>query len=198
MVLAGIGDTAPPQAPLSISQHDNVTAIWSAIAKAGGAAVEVDPAPLGGPAPAHVPAVLLVPVPAVSTICLPGGGCLTTLPDTLLFHFNSATLLPTADTVLRPLAEQARSDHQLVSITGYASPEGSATYNVALSKRRAIAVRNRLIALGVPPAQIISVTGLGAAGQSLDYCLANGQLDEARCATLRRVVVELSSAGATR
>ena len=67
VVLAGVGDTAPPQVPLSISEQDNVIAIWSAIAKAGGAtSVRVDPAPLSGPAPAHVPAVLLVPVPASS------------------------------------------------------------------------------------------------------------------------------------
>jgi OmpA-OmpF porin, OOP family len=197
VVLAGIGDTALPQAPLSISQQDNVTAIWSAIAKAGGAtSVQVDPAPLGGSAPAHVPAVSLVPVPAVSTMHGPGGTSTTSLPDTLLFYFNSATLVPAADTVLGPLAEQARSDHQLVSITGYASPEGSAAYNIALSKRRAIAVRDRLIALGLPSAQITRVTGLGAAGQSLEYCMVSGELDEARCATLRRVVVTLSPAEA--
>ena len=56
VVLVGVGDTAPPQLPLSIGQQDNVVAIWSAIAKAGGAtSVRVDPAPLSGPAPAHVP-----------------------------------------------------------------------------------------------------------------------------------------------
>ena len=150
VVLAGVGDTAPPQAPLSISEQDNVTAIWSAIAKAGGAtSVQVDPAPVSGPAPAHVPAVLLVPLPAVTSVSGPDGTTYR-LPDMLLFYFDSATLVPTADAVLRPLAEQARRRHLEVSITGYASPEGSVTYNVALSKRRAIAVRDRLIALGLP------------------------------------------------
>jgi OOP family OmpA-OmpF porin len=197
VVLAGLGDTAPPQVPLSIGEQQNVTAIWVAIANAGGAtSVRVDPAPLGGPAPARVPLVLPVPVPAASSMPGPGGTLITSLPDVLLFYFNSATLAPTADAVLRPLAERARSQHLGVSIAGYASPEGSAAYNIALSERRAMAVRDRLIALGLPADQITRVTGVGSAGQSLNYCLVNGQLDEARCATLRRVVVTLSSAEA--
>ena len=197
VVLAGIGDTAPPQVPLSISEQDNVTAIWSAIAKAGGAtSVQVDPAPVSGPAPVHVPAVLPVPLPVVSSVPGPGGTITYRLPGVLLFYFESATLVPTADAVLRPLAEQARRRHLEVSITGYASPEGSVTYNVALSKRRAIAVRDRLIALGLPPGGITRVTGAGTAGQTLSACLTQGQLDEAKCATLRRVVITLSPAKA--
>jgi OmpA-OmpF porin, OOP family len=197
VVLAGIGDTAPPQVPLSIGEQDNLTAIWSAIAKAGGAtSVQVDPAPVSGPAPVHVPAVLLVPLPAVSSVPGPGGIITYRLPGVLLFYFESATLVRTADAVLRPLAEQARRRHLEVSITGYASPEGSVTYNVALSKRRAIAVRDRLIALGLPPAQITRVTGAGTAGQTLSACLTQGQLVEAKCATLRRVMVTLSPAEA--
>jgi OOP family OmpA-OmpF porin len=196
VVLAGIGDTAPPQVPLSIGEQQNVTAIWVAIAKAGGAtSVRVDPAPLGGPAPARVPLVLPVPVPAASIRTGPGG-TLISLPDVLLFYFNSATLAPAADAVLQPLAERARSQHLGVSITGYASPEGSAAYNTALSERRAIAVRNRLIALGLPAAQITHVTGAGTDGQTLGACLTHGQLDEAKCATLRRVMVTLSPAKA--
>jgi OOP family OmpA-OmpF porin len=197
VVLAGVGDTALPQVPLSISEQDNVTAIWSAIAKAGGAtSVRVDPAPLSGPAPAHVPAVLLVPVPVVSSAHGRGGTQYYRVPDVLLFDFDSAILVPGADAVLRPLAQRARDRHRLVSITGYASPEGSAAYNVALSERRAIAVRDRLIALGLPPTQISRVTGAGIAGQTLSACLTQGQLDEAKCATLRRVVIALFPAKA--
>ncbi len=192
VVLSGIGDTAPPQHPLSIAERDNLIAIWSAIARAGGAtSVQADPAPLSGPAPAGVPPVSLVPVPGVSSVHGSGGTHIT-MPDLLLFHFNSATLIPAADAILQPIVGQARNQHLGVSITGYASPEGSADYNLALSERRAIAVRDRLIVLGLPAAQITDVTGLGAAGQSPDSCFVNGHLDEARCAPLRRVVVTLS------
>ena len=115
------------------------------------------------------------------------------MPDTLLFRFDSSALIPTADTILQPIAEQARSQHELVTITGYASPDGGTdAYNLALSQRRAIAVRDRLIALGLPASQITQVTGVGTAGQRLNSCLINGQLDEARCELLRRVVITLS------
>jgi outer membrane protein OmpA-like peptidoglycan-associated protein len=188
VVLVGIGYTAPPQQPLSISQQDNLVAIWAAIAKAGGATVQIDLAPLSGPAPAHVPAVSLVRVPPISSVHGADGSIITTLPDTLLFHFNSAALLPSADAVLRPLAEQARSQHLQVSVTGYASPEGSSAYNKVLSERRAIAVRDQLIALSLPPAQAIHVSGAGIR-QPQNGCLIDGHLNEARCALLRRVVV---------
>jgi hypothetical protein len=62
IVLVGFGYTSPPQSQLSIAQQTNLIAIWSAIAKAGGAAsVRVDPTPRGAPAPTQVPPVQLVP-----------------------------------------------------------------------------------------------------------------------------------------
>src|SRR6185437_9767899 len=103
-----------------------------------------------------------------------------------------------ADTILQPIAQRARIQHQLASITGYASPDGgTSTYNLALSARRADAVRNRLIALGLPAGQITKITGAGTAGKSQDVCLVHGQLDEAICAQLRRVVIVLSPAAVT-
>jgi OOP family OmpA-OmpF porin len=192
VVLIGIGDTAPPQQPLSIAQRDNLIAIWSAVARAGGAmSVQIDPAPLSGPAAAAGPSVSLVRVRSVGRVH-DSGRTIITVPDLLLFKLNSAALVPTANAILRPIVGQARSQHLGVSITGYASPEGTADYNIALSKRRAIAVRDRLIALSLPAAQITDVTGLGAGGHSLNSCFINGHLDEARCASLRRVVVTLS------
>jgi hypothetical protein len=65
VVLAGIGDTAPPQHRLSTAQQKNLREIWSAIVTAAGAKqpVQVDFTPRGEPAPSHVPPVQLVPVP---------------------------------------------------------------------------------------------------------------------------------------
>ena len=103
-------------------------------------------------------------------------------------------MLPGADGILGPLASQARSGHLLVTITGYASPDGgSAAYNLALSRARAQAVRARLVALGLPPGQITRVTGLGTDGKTSQACDVAGQFDEAVCAQLRRVVVLLIS-----
>ncbi len=104
-----------------------------------------------------------------------------------------AQLLPSA----APVAQKARSQHLLVSITGYTSPDGgSNAYNLALSAKRADAVRDRLVALGLPAKQIIQVIGAGTGGKSPDACIVNGHLDEAICAQLRRVVVVLSPAKA--
>ncbi len=120
-----------------------------------------------------------------------GGSMITTL----LFQFNSSALSPTADSILQPIVLRTRSQHVLVFITGYASPDGgTSAYNKALSDRRANAVRNRLIGLGLPVAQIIQVTGIGTVGQRPDVCLVGGQLDEAICAQLRRGVVVVSPA----
>jgi outer membrane protein OmpA-like peptidoglycan-associated protein len=92
------------------------------------------------------------------------------------------------------MAERARGQHLRVSITGHASPDGgTVTYNNALSTRRATAVRNRLLALGLPADQIGAVTGVGTAGEAPSACLVQGRLDEAVCGQLRRVVVLLSS-----
>jgi outer membrane protein OmpA-like peptidoglycan-associated protein len=125
-------------------------------------------------------------VPAGPDVHGSGGSTITTL----FFQFNSSALIPTADSILQPIGLRARSQHLLVSITGHASPDGGTNaYNKALSDQRANAVRKRLIALGLPAAQITKVTGVGTAGQRPDACLVEGQLDEAICAQLRRVVV---------
>lgn len=141
----------------------------------------------GMPSPAPV-----VPVPAVPSVRGPYA-TITTVPDVLLFQFKSVTLPPSADTILRPIAAKASNRHLLVSITGYASPDGgSATYNTVLSQTRARAVQARLIALGLPPGQITGVTGLGTNGNTIQACDVAGKYDDALCAQMRRVVLVLS------
>jgi flagellar motor protein MotB len=122
-------------------------------------------------------------------------GAIVPLPDTLLFGFDSSALIPSADTILQPIVRRARSQHLLVSIIGTASPDGgTSAYNYHLSVRRADAVRDRFITLGLPPDQITHVTGVGTAGRSSGSCIVHGQLDETICAQLRQVVVILSPA----
>ena len=120
-------------------------------------------------------------------------GGIVPLPDTLLFKFGSSALIPPADTILQPIVQRARSQHLLVSIIGTASPDGgTSAYNYHLSVRRADAVRDRFITLGLPPDQITHVTGVGTTGRSPGACLIHGQLDETICAQLRHVVIILS------
>jgi outer membrane protein OmpA-like peptidoglycan-associated protein len=124
-------------------------------------------------------------------------GQITNVPADAFFAFDSAQLLPGADSVLGPLVSQARDHNLQVTITGYASPDGAAdSYNLALSAARAVAVKARLTALGVPASLIVKAIGLGTAGQPRSACYRQGQLDEAACAQLRRVVITLHSAPA--
>ena len=191
VVFSGLADTAQPQPALGLPQRDMLEALWLAICRASGAAsCALDEMTRPDP-PGHstVP-VPVVPIPQVTSVHGPHGRTVTTLPSALLFRFGSARLMPTADSLLRPIAEHAIALHLQVSITGHASPDGgSASYNKALSERRAMAVRNRLITLGLPARQIVSVAGVGTAGQHPGACLVAGHLDEAKCAQLRRVVI---------
>jgi OOP family OmpA-OmpF porin len=78
-----------------------------------------------------------------------------TLSATELFEFNSATLAmpqPRLDEIAAALtADPSITD---VDITGYADRLGSAKYTLALSERRAMAVRDYLVAKGVDGARL--------------------------------------------
>ena len=173
VVLVGLGDTAPPQLPLSISQQDNVVAIWSAIARAGDAAsVRVDPAPLSGAAPAHVPPVSLVPIPPVALPRIPGaqvarikGGVSYTLSDSLRdFAVGSAGLTSLAEAALvRITADiKSRAPGQIITCTGSTDGTGTAAFDHALSVERAITVCNYLARQGINP-RLLRTVGAGKA-----------------------------------
>lgn len=190
---SGLADVSGRQPALPLPQRSTLTAYWMAICHAAGAtACATDDTTRPDPPSRSSMPVPVVPVPAVSPVTGPHHAAGLSVPADELFAFNSASLLAGADGVLGPLASRARAQHQFVTITGYASPDGgSAAYNLALSRDRALAVRNRLVALGLPASQIDRVAGLGTAGQPPRACDLHGQLDEAICAGLRRVVILL-------
>jgi outer membrane protein OmpA-like peptidoglycan-associated protein len=194
VIFSGLGDTAGRQPPLPLPQRTTLTSYWMAICRAAGAAgCQLDETTRPDPHSRSITPVPVVPVPVVVSVQGPNGATGVSVPSDELFAFGRAVLLPGADSVLEPLAARARSGHLLVTITGYASPDGgSVAYNLALSRARALAVRARLVALGLPPRQITRVTGLGADGKTAQACDVSGQFDEAVCAQLRRVVVLLT------
>ena len=198
VVFSGLGDTAGKQPSPPLPQRTTLTAYWTAICRAAGAtACQTDDVTRPDPSSHSTTPVPVVPVPAVQSARGPHGSTRVTVPNDELFAFNSASLLPSADTILGPLAEQARSGHLAVTITGYASPDGGTTaYNLALSRARAKAVQGRLVSLGLPSAQITEVTGLGTDGQTSQSCYVAGHFDEAVCAQMRRVVVMVAPATA--
>jgi OmpA-OmpF porin, OOP family len=171
VVFVGIGDTAPPQHPLSIAQRDNLIAIWSAIAKAGGAtSVQIDPAPLSGPAPARVPPVSLVPIPAEpvwtppansgssnsGSGVFPDSGPVGFEPNTVVFRQPAAAVA-----ALRPLARYLAAHPSVrIELTGTTAHWGSLAGCITLARERANTVKAVLVQMGARPSQI-KTRGLG-------------------------------------
>jgi outer membrane protein OmpA-like peptidoglycan-associated protein len=196
VVFSGLADTAGDQPALPQPQRTELTAYWLAICRAANAAsCATDDVTRPAPPSRSFTPVPVVPIPVVTSVVGPHDWVGKSIPTDTFFRFDSAQLLPGADSILGPLAAQAVSGHQKLAITGYASPDGgSSAYNQALSLARALSIRSRLVSLGVPASQIVQVTGRGTAGKTISACYRDGHLDETVCAQLRRVVILLSPA----
>jgi outer membrane protein OmpA-like peptidoglycan-associated protein len=82
-------------------------------------------------------------------------GDLVTLPEDVLFDFDSATLKPEASATLDRLAEAAvLAQDRPVDIRGHTDARGDDGYNLDLSRRRAEAVRDHLAGRGVDLARM--------------------------------------------
>jgi peptidoglycan-associated lipoprotein len=78
------------------------------------------------------------------------------------FAFDRADLSLEDRQVLATDAEWLKAHPEVnVTIEGDADERGDITYNVVLSDQRALAARDALIALGVPPERIAFATGWG-------------------------------------
>jgi outer membrane protein OmpA-like peptidoglycan-associated protein len=79
----------------------------------------------------------------------------------VFFDFDKSTLTPRAMDIVKQAAEVAKSGQDAkVTCTGHTDTTGSASYNLALSLRRANAVKTALVKAGVP-ADSIAVVGRG-------------------------------------
>jgi len=71
------------------------------------------------------------------------------------FDFDKSTLTPAGQAQIAAAAREAQDNPtQSISVLGMASNVGTDEYNMALSHRRADAVRDAMIADGVPPSKI--------------------------------------------
>ena len=116
-----------------------------------------------GATPAAVP--LAAPVPAVTSAS--ARRCERTLSGLLRreqidFRFGSAAIARRSAPLLERLARQVRDCPGSIRIEGFTDNVGPAAANEALSAARAAAVRDALIARGVP-AQRLESLGLGSA-----------------------------------
>ena len=98
----------------------------------------------------------------------------------VLFAPGKATLDETALNVVRAHAASVMGIGTVITITGYTDRTGSAAANADLAKRRAIAVRDALVAQGVNPERIrlvppVNVTGTGADDEARRVDIAVGK-----------------------
>ena len=71
------------------------------------------------------------------------------------FGFDSAALSPSAAQAIEQFANKALSSGQAIVLDGHADPTGSSAYNIGLSLRRAEAVRDQLVKLGIESDRIV-------------------------------------------
>jgi OmpA-OmpF porin, OOP family len=77
---------------------------------------------------------------------------------TIYFDFDSAALTPSGWEIVRQAAATAAGGGMtLITVTGHTDTVGTARYNMKLSERRADAVRNEMVAVGIPSAEIVTV-----------------------------------------
>ena len=79
--------------------------------------------------------------------------------DRVFFDFDSAVLSPVAtETLDRQGAWLRQYPNLTVTVEGHADERGTREYNLAIGDRRATAVRNYLLALGVAPSQVLTIS----------------------------------------
>jgi OOP family OmpA-OmpF porin len=151
--------------------------------------VEAPPAPEPVVAPAPVP-VAPAPMPPPAPVVVPPRFERVTMAATDLFAFDSYALaMP--QTKLDEIASimQRYPDVQMVMITGYSDRLGAATYNQALSQRRADAVKSYLMTQGVAASRL-NAAGKGEANPVV-VCTNKKHADLIECLEPnRRVEVE--------
>lgn len=111
----------------------------------------------------------------------------------VLFEFDQASLGGDAAEALESALAGKLERAIAIHLTGHADPVGEAQYNLGLSQKRAEAVRERLVALGIDP----SIIALAAAGAAAEDTCAHARSREARIACLapeRRVDVSVELA----
>lgn len=84
-----------------------------------------------------------------------GGGSAVSADRIVYFSFDSAEILPESQAIISKNARVLTGNTRIITqLEGHTDERGSREYNIALGERRANAVRQAMIAMGVSPQQI--------------------------------------------
>jgi len=82
-----------------------------------------------------------------------------TAGDRVFFAYDRSDISPEAQQILQRQAEWLRRYPQVsVTIEGHCDERGTREYNLALGERRAQAVKNVLVALGIPASRVSTIS----------------------------------------
>jgi OOP family OmpA-OmpF porin len=104
--------------------------------------------------------------------------------ETIQFEFNSSVLKTESYPTLDKLSSVLRENGGKVAVNGYASSEGTAAYNVKLSKDRANSVKTYLVNSGVNASQVVT-KGFGEANPIASNDTEEGRIQNRRVETAR-------------
>ncbi len=79
--------------------------------------------------------------------------------ETVYFDFDSSALRPDAIATLQKNAEKIKQvPGVIIQLAGHCDERGTQEYNLALGERRALAVRDYLIKLGIPAERLVTIS----------------------------------------
>jgi outer membrane protein OmpA-like peptidoglycan-associated protein len=107
-------------------------------------------------------------------------GLVSKLKSDILFETGKADLKPNAKTNLAEMATiMKKYPENILTVNGYTDSTGTMALNKALSQQRAEAVRNQLVANGMP-SNTISIVGMGPANPVADNKTSTGRQQNRR------------------
>lgn len=121
-----------------------------------------------------------LPVPVVPVV----GTSNVTGMETIQFDFNSSVLKTESYPTLDKLSSTLRENGGKVTLKGYASSEGTAAYNMKLSKDRANSVKTYLVNSGVNSSQV-TTKGYGESDPIASNDTEEGRIQNRRVETAR-------------
>ena len=118
------------------------------------------------------------------TVTNKGGYLVVNLPQDVTFVTDSAAVRPDLQATIRSVAANLITyPNSTIQVVGHTDNTGAAAYNVDLSQRRAVAVRDILIGAGVPTGR------LQAYGVGEDQPIASNLTESGRAANRRVEII---------